>query len=151
MEVVSGAAGALPNPKEPDMSAITIATRSTSTLRKSTVVAGLGAAALLTAAAAAVHAAGVSFEIEGETIPMLGFAQMTFLGAVIGGIMLAVLNRRSGQSRHRFLQATVALTALSCIPSIALPDDAGSKVALVVLHVLAAMIVVPVLARHAAD
>ena len=133
------------------MSATTIATRSTTSLPKATVVAGLGAAAVVTAAAAAVHAAGVSFDVQGETIPMLGFAQMTFLGAVIGGIMLAVLNRRSAQPRQRFLQATVALTALSCIPSIALPDGVGSKIALVTLHVLAAMIVVPVLARHAAD
>jgi hypothetical protein len=133
------------------MSATTITTRSTSTLRKATVVAGLGAAAVVTAAAAAVHAAGVSFEVDGEAIPMLGFAQMTFLGTVIGGLVLAGLNRRSAQPRQRFLQVTVALTALSCIPSIAWPDDAGSKLSLVVLHVLAAIIVVPVLARHAAD
>ncbi|MCU1484541.1 MAG: hypothetical protein JWN67_1287 [Actinomycetia bacterium] len=125
-------------------------TRSTTTLRRTTVVAGLGAAAVVTAAAAAVHAAGVSFEIDGEMIPLVGFAQMTFLGAVIGGVLLAVLNRRSATPRHRFLQATVALTAASCIPSVALPQDAGTKLSLVALHVLAAIIVVPVLARHAA-
>ena len=32
----------------------------------------------------------------------------------------------------------VALTALSCVPSVILPDDAGTKLALVALHVLAA-------------
>jgi hypothetical protein len=133
------------------MSATTITTRSTSSLRKTTVVAGVGAAAVVTAAAAALHAAGVSFEVEGEMIPLAGFAQMTALGAVIGGILLAVLNRRSAQPRHRFLQATAVLTALSCIPSVAWPDDAGTKLSLVALHVLAAIIVVPVLARHAAD
>jgi peptidoglycan/LPS O-acetylase OafA/YrhL len=126
-------------------------TRSTRTLPRTTVVAGLGAAFVVTAAAAAVHAAGVSFEVQGEMIPLLGFAQMTFLGAVIGGVLLAVLNRRSATPRHRFLQATVALTALSCIPSVVWPDDAGSKLSLVTLHVLAAIIVVPFLARHAAD
>jgi peptidoglycan/LPS O-acetylase OafA/YrhL len=132
------------------MSATTITTRSTSALARTTVVAGLGAAGVATAAAAALHAAGVSFEIDGEAIPMLGFAQMTFLGAVIGGILLAVLDRRSAEPRLRFLQVTVALTALSCIPSIALPQEIGTKVALVALHVLAAIIVVPALARHAA-
>ena len=121
----------------------------TGSLRRATVVSGLGAAAVTTAAAGALHAAGVSFEIEGEVIPLLGFAQMTFLGAVIGGVLLAVLNRRSRAAAHRFLQATVVLTAASCLPSVAWPDDAATKVALVALHVLAAVIIVPALARHA--
>ena len=125
------------------------ASRPASSLRRTTVVSGLVAAAATTAAAAALHAAGVSFEIDGEMIPMLGFAQMVFLGAVLGGVLLAVLNRRSGSARGRFVQVTVALTALSCIPSVALPDDAGTQIALVALHVLAAAIIVPVLARHA--
>jgi hypothetical protein len=124
-------------------------TRPASSLRRTTVVAGLVAAAVTTAAAAAVHAAGVSFEIEDEMIPVLGFAQMTFLGAVLGGLLLAGLNRRSSDARHRFVQASVVLTALSCIPSVTMPDDAGTQVALVALHVLAAAIIVPALARHA--
>jgi peptidoglycan/LPS O-acetylase OafA/YrhL len=124
-------------------------TRPASSLRRTTVVSGLVAAAVTTAAAAAVHAAGVSFEIEGEMIPLLGFAQMTFLGAVLGGLLLAVLNRRSGEPRRRFVQATAVLTALSCIPSVAMPDAAGTQVALVALHVLAAALVIPALARHA--
>jgi peptidoglycan/LPS O-acetylase OafA/YrhL len=124
-------------------------TGAATSLRRSTVISGLVGAAVTTAAAAAAHAAGVPFEIEGEVIPLLGYAQMTLLGAVIGGLLLAGLNRWSRQARHRFLQATVALTALSCLPSVAMPDDAGSQIALVTLHVLAAAIIVPVLARHA--
>jgi hypothetical protein len=118
-------------------------------LRRATLTSGLISAAVTTAAAAAVHAAGVSFEIEGEMIPILGFAQLTFVGAVLGGLILAGVNRWSGAARRRFVQATVALTALSCVPSVVLPDDTGSQIALVILHVLAAAIVVPVLARHA--
>lgn len=133
------------------MSATTITTDTTRSLRTTTVVAGLGAAAAVTAAAAAVHAAGVSFDVQGESIPVLGFAQMTLLGAVLGGLLLAMLNRHSAEPRQRFFQATIALTAVSCVPSVALPDDAGSKLSLVLLHVLAAIIVVPLLARHAAD
>jgi hypothetical protein len=125
------------------------ATTQTSSLRRTTVVTGLKAAAVTTAAAAAVHAAGVSFEIEGEMIPVLGFAQMTFLGAVIGGLLLAGLNRWSGNARRRFLQSTVALTALSCVPSVAMPDEAASVITLVALHVLGAVMIVPALARHA--
>lgn len=125
------------------------ATETSPSLRRSTLTSGLVGAGVTTAAAAAVHAAGVSFEIEGEMIPLLGFAQMTFVGAVIGGLLLAALNRWSGRAHRRFLQSTVALTVLSCVPSVAMPDDAGSQVALVALHVLAAVIIVPVLARHA--
>lgn len=118
-------------------------------LRRATVAAGLVGAAVTTVVAAVVHAVGVSFEIEGETIPLLGFAQMTFSGAVIGGLLLAGLNRWSRRARARFVQATVALTVVSCVPSIAMPDDTGSQVALVALHVLAAAIIVPALARRA--
>ena len=63
-------------------------TRSARSLRRTTVVAGLVAAAVTTGVAAAFHAAGVSFEVDGEMIPLAGFAQMTFLGAVIGGVVL---------------------------------------------------------------
>ena len=127
------------------------ATRSARSLRRTTVIAGLVAAAVTTGAAAAVHAAGVSFEVDGEMIPMVGFAQTTFLGAIIGGAVLAVLNRRSHSARRRFLQVAVALTALSCVPSVTWPDDAATKLALVALHVLAGAIAVPALVRHAHD
>ena len=124
-------------------------TRPATSLRRTTVRSGLVAAAVTTAAAAAVHGAGVSFEIEGEMIPLLGFAQMTFLGAVLGGLIVAGLNRWSGSARTRFVQVAAALTALSCVPSVAMPDDAGSVITLVALHVLAAVLIVPALARHA--
>lgn len=120
-------------------------------LRRTTVTVGLGAAALVTAAAAAVHAAGVPLAVDGEMIPLAGFAQMTLLGAVLGGVLLAVLNRRSDDPHRGFVQATVALTALSCVPSVAMPPDAATKLSLVALHTLAAVIIVPVLAKHAAD
>jgi Family of unknown function (DUF6069) len=45
----------------------------------------------------------------------------------------------------------VALTALSCVPSVAMPSDTATKVALTALHLLAAAIIVPVLMRHAHD
>jgi peptidoglycan/LPS O-acetylase OafA/YrhL len=157
VDVVSGTPGAA-EPTENAMSLTTTTTvtrphpaRRAHSLRRTTVVAGLVAAAATTAVAAAAHAAGVSFEVDGEMIPLVGFAQMTVLGAVIGGVLLAVLNRRSGSARRLFLQTAVALTALSCIPSILWPDDAATKLALVALHVLAAAIVVPALLRHAHD
>jgi hypothetical protein len=126
----------------------TVATGSGSLLR-SAVLVGLASAVLVTVLAAVLHGAGVSFEVDGEMIPLGGFAVMTFVGAVIGGLLLAGLNRWSNAAPRRFVLVTAALTALSCIPSMALPDDAGTRVALVALHLLAASMIVPVLRRHA--
>jgi hypothetical protein len=83
-------------------------------------------------------------------LPLAGFAQLTLVGAIVGGLLLAVINRRSAHPRRRFVQITSALTALSCLPSVALPPDAAAKVSLVALHALAAAIIVPLLARQAA-
>jgi hypothetical protein len=43
----------------------------------------------------------------------------------------------------------IGLTALSCVAPAALADTTASKVALVALHLVAAAIIVPVLARRA--
>ncbi len=130
----------------------TTATSSVSRLGGSLVVAtmavGAAAAAITTAVAATIHAAGVPLAVDGEMIPLGGFTQMTFLGAVIGGVLLAVCNRHSAVPRRRFLQITTALVVLSCVPSVALPPDAATKFALVVMHLLAAAIIVPVLVRN---
>ena len=127
----------------------TTTTNTAHPVRRATVRSGVAAAALTTAAAGIAHAAGVSFHVDGEMIPLMGFAQMVLLGAILGGLILAGLNRRSSRAHDRFVQVTVALTALSCLPSVALPDDVGSKLSLVALHVLAAAIVIPALARQA--
>jgi hypothetical protein len=124
-------------------------TRVTRTLVRSTATSGVAAAAATTAVAAVAHAAGVSLEVDGEMIPLLGFAQMTLLGAVIGGVLLAVLNRRSRAARQWFVRTAVALTVVSCIPSVTWPDDAATVATLVVTHVLAAAMIVPALVRHA--
>jgi hypothetical protein len=125
--------------------------RRSPTLPRITVVVGLVAAAAVTAVAGALHAAGVSLTVQGGDIPLAAFAQMTLVGALIGGVIVAVLNRRSVHAHRRFLQIAIALTALSCIPSIASPPDVATKVALVVTHLVAAAIIIPVLARHAHD
>lgn len=137
-----------------EITATTVPTDSTATkradsLRRTTLKSGLVAAAATTALAGVANAAGVSLEIEGEMIPLLGFAQMTLLGAIIGGVILAVMNRRSRHAQATFTRTAVALTALSCVPSVMWPDDLATKAVLVATHVLAAVMIVPALNRHA--
>jgi hypothetical protein len=120
--------------------------RVTGSLRRTTLVVSLVAAAVVTALAAVLRAAGIPFDV-GGAIPIAAFAQMTFLGSIAGGVIAAALERRSVEPARRFVQVTVTLTALSCIPSVALPPDVMTKVALVATHLVAAAIIVPILAR----
>src|SRR5689334_332324 len=81
-------------------------------LPRTTVAVGAAAAVATTAGAATLHAVGVPLAVGGEMIPLAGFAQLTFVGAVIGGVLAVFLHRT------RFVQVTTALTALSCVPSL---------------------------------
>ena len=123
-------------------------TRRSWILTRTTVVVGAIAAAIVTAAAGLLHAVGVSFEIDGEMIPLAGFAQMTLLGAVLGGLIAAASIRDAADPQRWFVRAAVVLTVLSCVPSLMLPPDVATKLTLVATHVIAALIVVPALARQ---
>ncbi len=125
------------------------ATRRRHPLIRTTVLVGVVAAATTTAVAAVAHAAGVPLAVDGEQIPLLGFAQMTFIGAVVGGFIVAALNRWSGRARQRFQLLAATLTVVSCLPSATLPPDTATKLTLVATHLVAAAIIVPVLARRA--
>jgi len=122
--------------------------RLTRTLPRATASAGVLAAAATTAGAAVLRAAGVPLAVHGN-IPLAAFAQLAFIAAVSGGVLLAVLIRRSRAPRQRFVRITAGLTVLSCAAPVAFADTTASKAALVVLHLVAAAIIVPVLARHA--
>jgi len=117
-------------------------------LRRAALASGAVAAVATTAAAAVADGAGVPVAVDGETIPLLGFAQLTLIGAVLGGFLAAALNRYGAQPQRTFVRAAVVLTVLSCVPSVALPPDTATKVVLVATHLLAAAIIVPVLARQ---
>lgn len=119
-----------------------------STLPRTTVSIGVLAAAVTTAGAVALRAGGVPLAAHGQ-IPLGGFAQLTFIATVMGGVLLAVLNRRSSAPRRRFVQMAVGLTAISCVFPAAFADATASKIALVGLHLVAAAAIVPMLARHA--
>jgi hypothetical protein len=107
---------------------------------------GLGtgaiAAVATTVVVVALRAAGVPFDIAGEAIPVLAFAQMVLLGTVIG----IVLARRTSAST--FVRTTVVLTVLSCIPDVFADTGTATKLSLILTHVVAAAIVIPRLARR---
>jgi hypothetical protein len=94
--------------------ATAIANTPSSALRRTTVVVAAVGAAATTMSAAIMRAAGVHLAAGGR-IPLAAFAQFTFAGALLGGLLVAILNRRSTSPRHRFIQIAVTLTALSCL------------------------------------
>jgi hypothetical protein len=111
-------------------------------------VAGLVAAGATTAYAGIVSAAGVSLAVGGEDIPVLGFAQLTFVCAMLGAAIAVVLARRA---RQTFVRTTVALTVLSLVPDVFADAPNGTRIALAVSHVIAAAIVIPALATRLSD
>ena len=113
--------------------------------------AGVLAAVATTAIALVASAAGVSFEVEGEAIPMAGYAQMTLIGAVVGILLAASLRRWAKHPQSTFVRTTVALTALSVVPDLTMGFDAVSAATLIVAHVVAAAIIIPRLAARLAE
>ena len=120
-------------------------------LLKATVLGGIVAAVTAMALAAVAHAAGVPLAVDGQAIPLLGFAEMTFVGAVLGGLVVAALNRWSGRARQRFL-IIAARSRPRCPASRPWPfrPTPPPSWSLVATHLVAAAIVVPVLVRRAA-
>jgi hypothetical protein len=112
------------------------------------IAAAVAAAAATTTVAAIARAAGVALAAEGEQIPLLGFAQITFIFSVVGLILAAVLRRTAARPRRTFVRTTVALAAASLAAPFALPMDGVSIGVLVLTHVVAAAIVIPAVAAR---
>jgi hypothetical protein len=99
--------------------------------------------------AAAAHAAGVSFaDRTGESIPVFAFAQLTFIGALLGVALAAGVRRRASQPRRTFTRVAWTLAAVSCIAPTLIGLGAASVAVLVVEHLVAAAIVIPQIATR---
>ena len=110
--------------------------------------AALAAAVLNTGVAAVAHAAGVDLEVSGgEAIPVSGIAFVTVVLSALGVLIAAALSRWSDSPVQWWLRTTVALTAVSLVPPFVAAADAATAVTLVALHLLAAAVVVPTVAR----
>jgi hypothetical protein len=105
-------------------------------------------ATVLTAALA--QAVGVDFEVPdggGETIPLSGFAVVTGFFSVVGVVMAAALLRWSARPAERFVRTAVTLTAISLVPPVLSEADTATTTALLGLHLVAATVMIPTLAR----
>lgn len=110
--------------------------------------AALAAAALNAVVAAVARAAGVDFQVAGgEAIPVSGIAFVTSVLSAAGVVVAVALQRWSDRPAQLWVRTTVALTAVSLVPPFLAGADAATTATLVVLHLLAAALVVPVVAR----
>ena len=110
------------------------------------IVATLVAAAVTTGAAAVASALGVSFEVKGEAIPLLGFTELTIIFSVIRLGLAAVIARKAAHPRPTWIRISIALVLLSFVPDATFGFDLPSALTLMGLHALAAAIVIPTVA-----
>jgi len=113
------------------------------------VAAAVVASVATTALAALASGAGVSFaDHTGASIPIAAFAQLTLVFSLVGVGIASVMSRRARRPRRTFVRTAVALTGLSFVPDLTFGFDAASAATLIALHVVAAAVVVPTLARR---
>jgi len=131
-----------------------IATHQTSTVRttgvwKSVAAATLAAAAATEAVVALAGAAGSTVAIQGEELKPGGCTVMVVLAVLTGAALLAGVRRWATNPRRTWIRSTAALTVLSFVPDLAVPDTStSSRIVLMTAHVVAAAIVIPAVARR---
>jgi hypothetical protein len=112
-------------------------------------LATLAAMVATTLAAFLARAAGVDLEVPegGEAIPVSGVAVVTGFFSVIGVVIAAALLRWSRRPAERFVRTAVPLTAISLVPPLVSGASGGTVATLIGLHLVAATVVIPALAR----
>lgn len=117
------------------------------------LIAGVAASVATTTVVLIFRAAGDDVAIAGEQIPVVGFAQFVMLGALIGIALARAFSRRATRPRSTFVRTTMALAALSIVPDLVIDASGGTKLVLILTHVIAAAVIIPTLstrlARHA--
>ena len=113
------------------------------------ILATLAAMLATTLAAALAQALGVDFEVPdgAESIPLPGFAVVTGFFSVVGVVIAAALLRWSARPAERFVQTAVTLTGISLVAPLVSGAEAATIAALVGLHLVAAAVMIPTLAR----
>ncbi len=113
------------------------------------LVATLTAMAATTLAAALAKVVGVDFEVPdgGETIPLPGFAVVTGFFSAVGVVVALALLRWSARPAERFVWTAVSLTVISLVPPFLSGANIATIAALLVLHLVAAAVMIPILVR----
>ncbi len=115
------------------------------------LAAAVAASVVTTAIAAVASGAGITFAgPDGSSIPLLGFAQLTLVFSLIAVGIAAVMARRARRPRSTFVLTCVALLTLSAVPDLTFGFDGAAAAVLILTHLAAAAIVVPVLAHRLA-
>jgi peptidoglycan/LPS O-acetylase OafA/YrhL len=137
----------------PAHSTVSAPPRSTSTkgLWRTGALAGLAASVATSAFAAGAHVLDVSLEVGGQAIPVIGFAQLTFVLTMIGALIAVVLSHRASRPRHTFVITTLALTALSIVPDALADAQTATRLTLALTHLIAAAIVIPAISSRLTD
>lgn len=119
---------------------------------RATGIAAVGAAVANLAVALIARAADVSLEVtqmgadQRDEIPLAMFAIASVVGALIGGGIAQALARRAGAART-FTIIGVVGTVLSMVSPLAADAAGETKWLLALTHVVAAVIIVPLIAR----
>jgi len=123
-------------------------TATTGSLVATGVVAAALASGATTTVAAAGSAAGISLDVGGAPIPVLGFAVLTAFFSLVGLVLAVVVSRKARRPRSTFIRTTVALTVLSFVPDVIADATPATKALLMLTHLVAAAIVIPAVARR---
>ena len=94
------------------------------------------------------QAAGISLDVGGAPIPVLGFAVLTAFFSLVGLVLAVVLSRVARRPRSTFIRTTVVLTVLSLVPDVIADAAPATKALLMLTHLVAAAIVIPAVARR---
>ena len=118
-------------------------------LARTGFIALIAAMAATTLAAALARAVGVDFEIPegGDTIPLAGIAVVTGFFSAVGIAIAAALARWSARPAQLFVRTAVTLTVISFVPPFLVEAAAATIGALLGLHLVAAAVMIPALAR----
>ena len=100
-------------------------------------------------AALVAGAGGVDLEVPagGETIPLSGITVVTGFFSVIGIALAAAFLRWSARPAGRFVGTAATLTAISLIPPVLSGASTATVTTLIGLHLVAAAVMIPTLAR----
>ena len=116
-------------------------------LARTGLLATLAAAAATGLGAAVARAAGVDLVVDGGELPATGIAFVTGVFSLVGVALAAALLRWSQRPADLFVRIAVGLTVASLVPPLLWADGPATTVTLVALHLLAAAVMIPALAR----